>query len=932
MPAIRQTSLLFADIEDSTRIAQLIAESAGEVAYADFSLAYESLLRDACSAHHGAVGGTWGDDFYATFSSPRDALGAAFAIQMAAATQDWPHGARLRIRIGLHHGRVIESSNGLVGIELHRAMRICSLALGAEVVASAAFVEATRGELPAKYAAIDLGLRSLKGFAFPEPLFLIAREGWMSRRVGERNPLGDWERPLNPIVGRESEIAALSELLHRPDVRLVSVLGPGGVGKTRLCEELTALEQERFLDGVYMVNLSAVEDPALVSRRTAQALGLTPEQGRGDADQIADLLADRQVLLVFDNFEHLRPAAGFVRDLLTRSSRVKALVTSRTPLGIRGEQRFELLPLATSPEDRGLSGQPAPAAELFMQRALATRPALALDPADRSFVDDICTTLDGLPLAIELAAAQVDNMSLGTLARGLRIHPLRLLVDPDQDYPARQATMTSTVSWSYQLIEDEQDRALLDALATFFGSFSAQQAADLLSQLGRPSHLDDVTSAIERLRRRSLVQVVREAEPRRYRLLRVIREFAMARLEDAGQADAARQAHLAVHVRIAQQAEFALQGESQLEVMDSLAQDIENIRGALACASSTPDLAPAGIRLATSLTVYWWHGHIEEGSHWLSSLLALLPAPSKVNPRELGRVAQAHLTVALLQLYGGSLANARQHVDDCLAISDSNSRTLAIQALATALAGMIEAAGGQSARGERLCGDGVARLDAMALHWMLAIALEWRGEAALRAGHDGLAETSWERSVSLFRELGDRWLQAAPLARLGDLALDRGDLARAGELLAESIALLRAVGTGAGSAQVLASLGRLARAEGRSRDARMLAAESLRAASASGSWLEVDLGLSLLASLCSDGPHPADAIEASRLLGAAARIRTAAGPLASSTIQRGDAHLAVLLRTTLGTAAFEAAWAEGHASTTVEAVALAIGLAGNADE
>jgi predicted ATPase/class 3 adenylate cyclase len=538
-------TLLFTDIEGSTRLLRSLGDR-----YGAMLRAHRELLREAVGRHGGVEFGTEGDACFVAFPAAGAALAAAADAQAALAAADWPGGAGPRVRMGIHTGSPVVVDGDYVGLDVHRAARICSAGHGGQVLVSAA---TRRSAGPGHGRDLrDLGHHRLKDLDRPEHLFQLVAPGLADDFPPPRSLPTPSNLPAVPtsFVGRGPELAEVCGLLDRPEVRLLTLTGPGGTGKTRLALEGSRALAARFPDGVWFVPLANVADPARVGLAVLEALRLPNPRGRDSIDAVAEQLRDWAALLVLDNFEHVAEAGGWVAELLARAPRVSLLVTSRTVLGLTGEHEYPVSPLP-DPE----------AATLFLQRAQAVRPRFRLDD-DRTAatVAEICDRLDGLPLAIELAAARLRLLSLDELRRGLE-ERLPLLTSRARDLPERQRTLRNTIDWSYRLLAPAE-QALLRRLSVFVGGCTMASAEAVAA--GDDGPIEGLETLVEH----SLVWLQEAGGSARYRMLATIREYAGERLVQAGERERLRRRHAEWVAERAHAAYLRLDAEDQ---MDSLA-------------------------------------------------------------------------------------------------------------------------------------------------------------------------------------------------------------------------------------------------------------------------------------------------------------------------------------------------------------------------
>ncbi|MDE3228384.1 MAG: adenylate/guanylate cyclase domain-containing protein, partial [Chloroflexota bacterium] len=484
-------TFLFTDIEGSTQLLQRLGP-----AYARALGEHQALLRAAFAAHDGAEVDTQGDAFFVAFPSALQAAEAAAEATRDLATHAWPDGATLRVRMGLHSGAPQLVGDHYVGLDVHRAARIAAAGHGGQILLSDATRTLVEHNLPAGATLRAVGAHRLKDLQEPEPLFQLVLAGLLA----DFPPLKTLDThqhnlPLQPtpLLGREQQMATLTTLLRRVDVRLVTLTGPGGIGKTRLSVQVAAELIEDFADGVWFVRLSRLSDPALVIPTIAQTLGLKEQGATSLAETLRAHLAEKRLLLVLDNFEQVIGAANAVAGLLAASPGLKALVTSRTPLHLRGEREVALKALPLPPATRQLDPEQVSlyaAVALFIERAQAARVDFAVTAANAPAIAEICAQLDGLPLAIELAAARVKLLPPEALLTRLS-HALKLLTGGARDLEERQQTMRAAIAWSDDLLSPAE-RALFRRLSIFVGgaTLEAVEAVCAAPEDAEPLDLD----------------------------------------------------------------------------------------------------------------------------------------------------------------------------------------------------------------------------------------------------------------------------------------------------------------------------------------------------------------------------------------------------------------------------------------------------------
>ncbi len=685
--------------------------------------------------------------------------------------------------------------------------------------------------------------------------------------------------PPTPLIGRERDVAAVRFLIEGKRTRLVTLTGPGGVGKTRLALEAAGGLGERFPDGVAFVSLAPVADPALVLSTAARTLRLRETGGRSPREALREHLSARDLLLVLDNFEHVVGAAPEIADLLVACPGLGVLVTSRAPLRIRGEKEYQVPPLAVPDPARAPVTEnviSSPAARLFVERARDVSAAFSITHKNAAAVAAICWRLDGLPLALELAAARA--RFLGPTALLSRLDPA-LQAGGARDLPERQRTMRATLDWSYGLLS-KREKGLFRRLSTFAGGFSLEAAEDVGADVDAGDVLDLLGSLVEQ----SLV-AVSEASPSeedgemRYRMLELVRQYALERLEESGEGARVRERHAAFFLGLAERAAPELRGRRQVEALARLDTEHDNLRAAMAWALSEGE-AETAVRLCWALFVFWWlRGLYGEGRHWAQSALA---SDAELSPSTRGK--------------------------------------------ALFVAGMMCSAQGGHERGTALGEEGVRLLRAAGDRPTLAVVLAALGYASARGrrDYDG-AIGVLEESLGLYRELGDEWGSVRVLSNLARLATLRGEHERAETLLEESLESSRRLGDRSAIAEALHNAAVAALVSKDTARAAVLLKEGLP--------LAAELGHVSIAADCLEALACVEALRreprrAVRLWASAETLRETTGASAEGAEHPlYEAHLSAA-RATLDEKTAEAAWAEGREMTLEEAVTEAMARSG----
>ena len=640
---VETLTFLFTDIEGSTALLRRV----GEGAYAQVLAGHHALIRSSLAVHGGTEVDTQGDAFFAVFSSPRACVAAVLEIQQAFEAHAWPAGEQVRVRMGVHCGEAERTAAGLVGLEVHRAARVAAVGYGGQVLVSETAAALVRDWLPPGVALADLGVHRLKDLGRPERIFQLQAPGLQARfpplrSLGNPALANNLPAELARFIGRARELAEVRALVE--SCRLVTLTGAGGSGKTRLGLQAAAGLLDGSGDGVWLVELAAVTSEDAVAAAVCGALGIAAQPGRPALDILLDALAPQDMLIVLDNCEHLIGGCAKVADaIMTRCPRAHVMATSREPLGIGGETIYPVPPLSLpGPGDSDVAAaMSCDAVALFADRARAQGARLPVDKQTAPLVVSICRRLDGLPLAIELAAARLRSLSLRGLADRLD-QRFGLLTGGSRTALPRQQTLRATVEWSYSLLHGAE-QLLLGRLSVFAEGFDLD-AAEAVGGFG-DIEVFEVVGLLGSLVDKSLVVAEPAGPALRYRLLETIRQFAAEQLARAGDGEiaAAQAAHCAHYLSVAETAAPHLTGPDQGLWLVRLDAEQANLRRAAEHAASRQDGTAQALRLGVALRRYWRARH--RGQEALALLGPVLDRPEARADPEL--LAAALLTAAI---------------------------------------------------------------------------------------------------------------------------------------------------------------------------------------------------------------------------------------------------------------------------------------------
>lgn len=743
-------TFLFSDVEGSTR---LLAELGDE--YARHIVDHDRLLRAAFDAEGGHVVDSQTESFFVAFQRASDAVTAAAAVQRALV--DTP----LRVRVGIHTGQPSVAGHRYLGLDVHRAARICGAAHGGQVLLSQTTKSLVEQELPNGTTLLELGKHRLRDLSAPQHLsqLLIAgvRNEFPPVRTLESRPTNLPVQPT-PLIGREREVATVTELLGRDDIRLLTLTGTGGSGKTRLALQAAAELAEEYANGVFVVTLEPLENAALVLATVAQTLGVTEQGGNRVAQVLQRFVGEKRLLLVLDGFERLREAATDVSALLAACPALNVVVTSRAPLHLAAEREYHVPSLAQDD-----------AVALFVERSQAVNADFALTESNAAAVAELCVRLDGLPLAIELAAARIRLFSPQALLGRLE-QRLELLTGGPRDLPARQQTLRNTIDWSHDLLVPDEQR-LFSRLAVFAGGCSLEAAEAVCD-----ATLDSLDALVDNNLMRQVE--LTGGEPR-FAMLESIRAYALDRLEASGEGDRVRGRHAEYLLELAEH-ESEEQWEGRRFDLSVLDPDEGNFRAALAWFAETSK-DELYVRLTYALATYWTERvSLEEAARHADEALARASG--------LSRPLQLRATLSALRAAWkrNELERGRELAELALALAEE-SEDEARAAEATMTLGIVAARAHDYARADSYYADAQARLQRLGRGRGVAAALHNRGLLALRRNDFARARSLLEKAHELFALSEGKFGVANSLSELGFVALAERRLDDAVRLFLDSI-------------------------------------------------------------------------------------------------------------------------------------------------
>lgn len=754
-------TFLFTDLESSSRLWE-----EHPVAMQTALATHDAILKTAVQTHNGVLVKTTGDGVHAAFARPRDALEAALDIQVRISETDWEKTEPLTVRMGIHTGEAQFREGDYYGPELNRAARIMSLGHGGQTLLSYATYLLVSGAAETRFHFKDLGLHRLRGLADEVRLYQVSLPGLRA----EFPPLDsgisvphNLPESLNSFFGRTSELEALAGILADENVRLITLTGPGGTGKTRLSLEVARRVLDKFRDGVFFVQLAPIFDPELVPTTIARTIGLREGGGLPPLENLKTFLRDRTVLLILDNLEQVIESAGLLSDLLSRAPGLTILASSRIPLQVTGEQEFFLPPLdLPDPDSRLEVLENTESVQLFLDRARAIQPRFQLTPENALVIARICRRLDGLPLAIEIAAARIRMMPPAAILERLD-DSLNLLTRVRRDLPDRQQTMRAAIDWSYRLLEPDA-RILFERLGVFAGGFTFDAAEAICD----PEDTGDLFQTLDTLLSNSLIRTMSAEAGPRFDMLQTIRDFAWEKLSVREDFQMIRGRHARYYAHKTQGTLLDLFSARANQSLDWIEMDLDNLRAALNFGVSSPDHIDLAAQIASNIFWFWYRrGHFHEGYEWMLKIIRQLTPASP--PAIAGNVL---VTAGMMAMWVGELEKALHH---------SNL--------------------------------GLNLLKQAEEPWLVGLGMLSNGIIRINRGEDTEAHSLLEEAVYIFRSIGDRFFEATTMVHLANAALGLGKTSEARSWLDNARPIAQEVGDPWLIAFAANNLGEVARVE-----------------------------------------------------------------------------------------------------------------------
>ncbi len=819
-------TFLFTDIEGSTKLAQEHPDK-----WEDMRSRHHAILQSAMDAHNGYVFQIIGDAFCVAFHTAKDGLNAALDSQRNLQTENW-EGTPIKVRMGIHTGEAeLQRKGDYHGyLTLSRAQRLMSAGHGGQVLISLATEHLLRNHLSDEVTLKDMGERRLKDLNQPEHIYQLVIPS-LNSDFPPIKTLDVYKHNLSAqitaFIGRENEIVKIKQELESH--RLVTLTGSGGTGKTRLSLQVATELLDYFDHGIWFIELAPLTDPDLIPQTILSAIGVQEQQGKTSLDTLKKYLQERPTLMVLDNCEHLIEASAKIAETLLNSApELKILASSREALGVRGELAY-LVPSLSAPDPRNLPDINGllkyEAVQLFVERTTLVIPSFVVDKNNAEFVAEICHRLDGIPLALELAAARVKMLPVEQIAKRLDDR-FRLLTGGARTALPRQQTLRATIDWSYNLLS-EQERTLLRRLAVFIGGWTLEAAEEICSA-------DDILSEqildlLSQLVNKSLVAVETTQGESRYEVLETVRQYAREKLFDAEENSPLRDKHLAYFVKLAEQAEPELYRSNQVFWFNKLDEELDNIRLALEWSLRINNSEKA-LRIAGALGQFWWtHAHLREGQEWI---------------RQATELGSRNNTQSKALFWGSVLARTQEDFLSARRFSNESLELCRIQddkegmAKALGVLGSIDYFEKEFSRAQKAWEEALVLYRGLGDRRGIARVLNNLGYSLHTQGNIEKAEELYLECLTICRELEDKWNMHHVLLNMGHIAYEQGNIIRARELYEENLVFCRELGDKDGLAYVLLSLTQILLSEGQIISSAQVQGMAIQILGEVGSFLE----------------------------------------------------------------------------------------------
>ena len=907
-------TFLLSDVEGSTRLWEQYPQ--------EMSVAltrHDQIIEQIVDAHQGTVVRPRGegDSRFAVFELALDAVHAAVEIQRALAGgySDLPFA--LKVRMGIHTGAASVRVDDYYGTAVNLCARIRGLGHGGQTLLSKITSAMVLDDLAPGVRLIDLGSVQLKGLSRAENVYQL----WIPDLPNDFPPLqaqnivaNNLPAPATQFIGREDEIEQISTLLMRPEVHLVTLTGPGGAGKTRLCLEVGHRLLDQFAHGVFFVDLAPLVDPGLTATTIARSMGIREGGGRPPLENLLDYLADKEMLLILDNFEQIIAGAIIVSQLLAAAPKIKTLVTSRIALDLRGEHENPILSLRSPKSDTHLTPQQLleyEAVRLFVERAKAIRPAFELNPKNADAVLGICRRLDGLPLAIEIAAARIRILAPEAILTRLD-QSLKLLVGGAKDLPSRQQTLRSTIDWSYDLLAEEE-KILLARLSVFVGGFTLESAEAVCNAAGDLDILDGVETLI---RNNLLRQVDSISDEMRFDMLVTIREYAIEKLSEMGALPELRHSHAAYFGQQSEVLDAMIYGQESPFWLKRIDEEHDNFRAALTYGLTNENALGIAVFISAYLSWFWYRfGHFHEGREWCEQTLA---AAEQVGGSLKGL---ALIGASLMSMWEGDLDIAARRGYESVQIFKALGDDQGLSRTYFGY-GVILINQGRDKEAYPNLLTAVELFDQQDISWFTGTILVHMANAALGLGEFAEATARLDQAWPVVNEYKDPWQVAFCLNNYGEVARAQGDYEKAEGYYRRTEELYRQADAASDHARLMYSLAYIALHKEQYEKAKILFHESLNDFRELGNKRGIAECLAGLAGLAAE---QGDAAWALPLYSAAQALMTSFGAAWWPADRFEQKHALQLMQANLTEDAFARLWQDGQDMDMEQALACVLG-------